>query len=811
MEHGKRPQGRQTFVSGDGKGVARRGEGLNTGPVGSDSRPGRQSGLGQQPIRQTGGSRRSGTRSPLGIIAVLLLLLLGGGGGLFGTGLLSDESSEPDTVYTQPYTQPNSSGSYNSGSQSGGSSAQSPYANLLPNSGSASAPAANSGAVDGSVSAAARGKYTKLYGDGRDEVTVMVYLCGTDLESRSAMATKDLLEMTKAKLGERVHVLVYTGGCSKWNNNIVSEKVNQIYQVSNGGMQCLVKNAGSDAMTDPNTLSSFIQFCAEHYPANRQILILWDHGSGSVSGYGYDQKYPRSGSMSLAGIRSALESSRQRFDFIGFDACLMATTETALMLEPYADYLIASEETEPGIGWYYTDWLTRLGANSSLSTLEVGKRIVDDFVNTCARECRGQSATLSVVDLAELGATAPKPLQSFARSLSTAINGGQYSTISSARNGSREFARSSVIDQIDLIDFAERVGSKEGRSLAEALRGAIKYNRASSDMSRAYGLSIYFPYRKLSNVDKAVNTFSAIGMDESYAQCIRDFAGLEAGGQLASGGSHSPYDALLGNGYGGGSYDSDALTSLLEGFLGGGLYGLDSSNSSFFFGRSQNNTETARYLAATHFDPAALVWQSKRGSQVIRLPEEQWELVEDLDLNLFYDDGEGYIDLGLDNVFEFDGDGDLLAPQEATWLAVNEQPVAYYHDTTSGEGESQIITGHIPVLLNGERAELLVLFDAANPRGTITGARRVYLDGETETVAKSEIALEDGDTLDFVCDYYRYDGSYENSYFLGEQMTVQGEPVLSNVSLGDNALSVCFRFTDLYQQHYWTPALTVLG
>jgi hypothetical protein len=75
-------------------------------------------------------------------------------------------------------------------------------------------------------------------------------------------------------------------------------------------------------------------------------------------------------------------------------------------------------------------------------------------------------------------------------------------------------------------------------------------------MTNAYGLSIYFPYRKLSQVDKAVSTYTAIGMDESYAQCIRDFASLEASGQVASGGSISPFDALFGgSGYSSGYYD----------------------------------------------------------------------------------------------------------------------------------------------------------------------------------------------------------------------------------------------------------------
>ena len=86
------------------------------------------------------------------------------------------------------------------------------------------------------------------------------------------------------------------------------------------------------------------------------------------------------------------------------------------------------------------------------------------------------------------------------------------------------------------------------------------------------------------------------------------------------------------------------------------------------------------------------------------------------------------------------------------------------------------------------------------------GERRIYLDGETDTQAKSLIELEQGDTIDFLCDYYTYDGSYENSYYLGDPMTVTENMEISNVSVGA-PVSVCFRFTDLYQQHYWTPVL----
>ena len=90
-----------------------------------------------------------------------------------------------------------------------------------------------------------------------------------------------------------------------------------------------------------------------------------------------------------------------------------------------------------------------------MSTVETGKNIVDDFVTTCAKKCRGQQTTLSVIDLAEFSNTVPSKLKSWAESVSSLISSNQYQTVSDARYGAREFAQSSKIDQIDLINFAE--------------------------------------------------------------------------------------------------------------------------------------------------------------------------------------------------------------------------------------------------------------------------------------------------------------------------------------------------------------------
>ena len=857
-----RPEGRKKNVEGTGSGLYRRGEGLNTGPVGRGSgKPG--GGAGQDGFRETGGGnyngkRSGGGKSPLGIIIALLVLLFGGGGGvlsgLFGGGGTSTATVQAPVVTVAPTPRPSAT-AQTPASVSGISSSM--LQSLLGASTQSSwSQESNVSSLSDTVASGSRAKFTKLRGKGKDTVTIMVYMCGTDLESNGGMATKDLLEMTKASLGDKVNLIVYTGGCARWNNNVLSTRTNQIYQITGGKLKTLQQNAGNVSMTDPDTLSSFIGYCEKNFEASRYELIFWDHGSGSVAGFGYDQRFPKSGSMTLSGIKKALDSTDIKFDFIGFDACLMGTLENALMLSDRADYLIASEETEPGTGWYYTNWLTKLAANTSMPTTEVGKLIVDDFVSACTQSASGQSATLSLVDLAELSHTVPKAFRSFAESLSGMIADNEYRQISTARSNTREFARSSAVDQIDLVHFAANIGNAEGKTLAEAVRGAVKYNRTSSNMNNSYGLSIYFPYRKLANVDKAIQTFSDIGIDESYSQCIREFASLETSGQVSSGGSGmNPYSSLFGNldpygfygssgssGYGYGSSGSygygssgsssgsssssssygssssssgsygysdstELISSLLSAFFGGDYSSMSAlgGGTNYLYGRSMSTEDTVSYLAQNRFDALALVWtKNAAGKDVIALDETQWALVNDLELNLFVDDGEGYLDLGLDNIFAFDDNGQLLAPQERTWLTINGQFVAYYHEYTTGAGAERVDTGYVPVLLNGERAELLLSFDSEG-RGRVTGARLVYTEGETDTVAKSFEALSDGDTLDFLCDYYGYDGSYENSYCLGEQMLVDGELTVADAYLpADVSALMLYRFTDLYAQHYWS-------
>ena len=768
-----RTSGRKKHVTGDGYGLDKRGSGLNTGPVGTGHGSNGGSGGGKRAAAGGGGI--------ITIIIIIFLLLNGGGQGA-----------------------PTGSGSGAGGALGGAGSIFSALSSGASNA-VWSDGLNNTGKLITTVADGSRDKYTEIKGDGTDTVTIMVYLCGTDLESKYGMASNDLAEMAKATLNDKVNIIVYTGGCQQWKTSAISNRTNQIYKVANGGLTCLSANEGDKAMTDPETLSGFIRYCAKNYPANRNELIFWDHGGGSVTGYGYDQKHTTSGAMTLAGIDKALSAGGIKFDFIGFDACLMATAENALMLSKYGDYMIASEETEPGIGWYYTNWLTKLAQDTSMSTLEIGKNICDDFVSACAQQCRGQKTTLSVVDLAEASNTLPAAIKNFSTSTASLITDKKYSVVSKARSASREFAVSSKIDQVDLANLASNIGSEEGKALTQTILGTVKYNRTSSDMTNACGLSIYFPYRSAKMVDRIVNTYKQIGMDEEYSRCISGFAKIETAGQAAAGGTPDPLSTLLGQAaqqQGGQDIISQVLSSLVTNSVNT-IDGLDASNTNFLSDKSVvSDEQLEEYLLNNTLSDSDLVWADGK----MTLSEQQWALVQQVDKNMFVDDGDGYLDLGLDELYEFDGKT-LTPDTTTTWLAVNDHIVAYYHTGTTGEGESIVSTGYIPALLNGQRVKLIVVFEGEDYNGYIAGAQYDYRDESCEVEGKNITEPEQGDKLEFICDHYTYGGEYDNSYIIGDAVTVDGGLAISDVNTNASEAKITYLFTDIYGQKHWSPVL----
>jgi len=760
MSPANRPGGRERRTVSGGGNAYRRGSGLGSGSVGGGPRGSSGGSFG------SGGDRGSGGG---GLLAVLLALLIGGASnnngngtnkrGCFGRILvlilivvgavlllnMCSGSTSGDLLnsllgdYTSTTTDTSlSSADSTDSTTSSSSSVSDTLGSLLGSYGSTTGQISSVSSTDEvykahepnrEVASGAREKFTDTA--RAKTVTVMVYMCGTDLESKSGMATSDLEEMVNATLDDNINVILETGGASNWQNQIIKSDTNQRFRIKQGGLETLDAKVGKRSMVDPATLSDFIQFSAREYPADRYILVLWDHGGGSLTGYGYDELFPGD-SMSLSGINTALKDGGVKFDIIGFDACLMATLETALVTSQYGDYLVASEAVEPGTGWDYTNWLSALSDNPAMDSLDVGKQIVDDYVKMSGDSSQ---TTLSMTDLAELEATVPTTFKAFSSSTSALIAGDGFNTVATARSGSRDFSTSSKINQIDLIHFADNLATTQSSALSATLREAVKYNRNSSSISHANGLSIYFPYQSLRSVSTAIATYNAIGLDKSYSDCIKSFASVAAGGQVASGSSENPLGTLLGDNTGsllgtllGGSTSSsdtasgstDTVTQLLELFL---------KNRSVVTGDKDSSWVDEDLVRGSVVDYqknnagfANLILTYKGETPTLVLTEEQWSSVVTLEQNVYIDDGTGYIDLGLDNVADYDADNDLIMAYDGTWLSLNGQIVSYYLVSEDQVDESYTILGRVPAMLNDTRVNIIPALHEREPLWR--GARR---------------------------------------------------------------------------------------
>lgn len=669
---------------------------------------------------------------------------------------------------------------------------------------------------DLTVASGSRERYTQIKGNGEDVITLMVFMCGTDLESKYGMATNDLNEMLHATLNDdHLNIIVQTGGTTQWKNSVMQNGKVQRWRVRKGGVEALNKDLGNKAMTDPNTLSDFIKFCKDNYPANRYMLIFWDHGGGSLSGYGFDQLHSGT-SMTLDKINKALNDGGVKFDFIGFDACLMATMETAVVTDKYADYLIGSEETEPGCGWYYTNWLTALSKNPSIGTVELGKIIIDDFNDVCRKNNAGDSTTLSITDLAEFHVTVPSRFRAFSNSVGSMLDSKEYNAVATARRGAREFGASAGINHIDLVHFAMNLNTPEANALVEALNGCIKYNRTSRSMANSYGMSIYFPFTSFKSVNSAVSLYKTIGMDSSYSNCLSRFASLAAGGQIATGSSTHQSDSLFGS-FSGGSSSS----GLLDLFLGGGGGGGDLLGS-ILGGRSLSDPENEWFdkdLVESYYgyyDDHAIYQEDMKlvnsGSKMcLELSDDQWAMVKGIQVNVMVDDGEGYIDLGMDTYYgAIPTSGKLEIDYGMEQIALDGHPVAYYIVSESDDEGHYSSVGKVPALLNGELVDIIIVVDDEDPAmeyGCVIGARKMYEDDETDTLARGLIKLKDGDKIEFLFDYYSYDMDYDSSYVMKDNtLIVDGEIEVDDIDMKKEGYKclVSYCITDIYGNEFWT-------
>ncbi|MDO5477131.1 MAG: clostripain-related cysteine peptidase [Eubacteriales bacterium] len=396
-------------------------------------------------------------------------------------------------------------------------------------------------------------------------------MCGSDLESKAGAASTDLEEILNSGLNtERVNVVVMAGGTTLWKNELIEDDTAVFAAVSSSDglrweKQQSFRAPEQDApanMGEQETLRSFLEYGHSHFPAENYALIMWDHGGGPMRGLCWDTAWAKdnltmqefigaladspfaesgasadgndSGTDLTYGSGNTAGENAAKFSWIGFDACLMSSIETAHLIAPYADYMIASEETEPGIGWSY-NFLK--GIDQDADGAETGKRIVDTYFAAAEAEGKDSALTLSCTDLSRIGRL-EDCLDAFFKKISSSLNQDSFSELSNLRQDTREFGKaindSQRLDLVDLGDLVSHYAShspEDAEALEKALQDAVLYSR--STLPDCSGLSAYHPYYNKTYFSKLwQGIYESFSFAPSYTSYLNAFAQIWMGETL---------------------------------------------------------------------------------------------------------------------------------------------------------------------------------------------------------------------------------------------------------------------------------------
>ncbi|HTA70927.1 MAG TPA: clostripain-related cysteine peptidase [Bryobacteraceae bacterium] len=276
---------------------------------------------------------------------------------------------------------------------------------------------------------------------------------------------------------------------------------------------------GERDMGDPNELSAFIAWGQQNYPAAHYGLILSSHGGG-WKGFGPDETFPTGtrqqvDTLYMGELSTALNG--QNFDWIVFDACLMAGVEVAHQLKPYANYMLASEEITWATDFPYESLAQDLAANPNWNALQSITDIFNQYVaNTSGSPSASiqQGYTVSVSDLTKVNDLSVNirawsdllaPGMSLFQGRDDPSDNVQILTRNQV-NAAEKFWDNNFID---LYDFAKKMQTSgvpncllsPVASILDAVANRVVVLEShGANHPNAHGLHIYFPSRRMINV-----------------------------------------------------------------------------------------------------------------------------------------------------------------------------------------------------------------------------------------------------------------------------------------------------------------------
>ena len=630
------------------------------------------------------------------------------------------------------------------------------------------------------------------------KMTLLVYMCGADIQSD---ACDDIYEMAMAETGEDVNIVILAGGADSWDYEEIEGNTRNLIEIREGYFES-VTDWGWASMGSEKSLLEFLEYGLKNYPAEKTAVILWDHGAGSEAGICFDSTTPEEDGLTLTEINQALQDLKDRLgsfhlDFFGCDACMMATYEMAVMLSQYdIDYFVASEETEPGLGWHYTPWLEALDRDSNLSAEQLCRMIVDSYMEAGKKEDPDDYLTLSAVNLQKM-----EPLQAAMENLGLTLQnelaGGHEAEI--RRGRSRMYTFGSFVDgswdMVDLgamLDAYSQFNRTEASQARKALADAVLVSSQTENLSKCCGLSVLIPHDTKNEFESYAD-----GVDLSF--CIPNWIGFVKAyaGQLTAGNysfeQTTPQNIAI----------SDYLPEI-----------------TFAYGSQQSawdwNDETETYEETEADVPALPAAESDYAFSASLAPKDlqYLDFAEGMIMMDISDEETfGYVDLGLmrNNVIDWNS-GTIYSLFDGTWPVFGDQLVPLYDQIVN----EYIRRSLIPVKLNGEYTYLVVEFTAGADEGRIIGANAGYDQGGLPI--RNTTKLKEGDVIIPVYTLYidaEDSDDMEESEFEGDPVTWHEGMTVTYMDLSEEdpeeeplPMMFCFVLNDVFGGYEMTELIS---
>ena len=598
------------------------------------------------------------------------------------------------------------------------------------------------------------------------------YLCGSDLETDGGFASIDLEELAQVDLPENISVVIQTGGAIEWQNGIDAD-VSSRYLYNSDGFT-LVDEQPLANMGDPETLADFLRFCNEEYPADRQAVIFWNHGGGSVAGVAFDELFDFD-SLTLQEIGEAFEetgtASGEKYELIGFDACLMATIDTAAALSDYAHWFVASEELEPGIGWAYDAFFQALADDPGMNGAELGTVICDSYYAACEEIGESDMVTLSVIDLSQIpplvnaydamGVEAlagagmnPTFINAFGRAARSAENYGGNNTSEGYSN---------MVDLGSLVTQAgEDLLPATAETLLSALDNAVHYQVRGYYRQQASGLSCYFNYN--GDYDNYLG-FANEGVSPAFAHYF-DYA---LTGEISD--EMVDYLSSASPAY----HEEEIIPQVIEAPNPADLEDFPVSIVDEQYVELSLGSEVADGLAGVYFHLAYI----------------------DIESNIA-------IFLGLDNDLDADWEAGIFQDNfRGVWGSIDEHLV--YMEISEETEDYQLYA--VPVLYNEMEYTMIVSYIYSTEAYQILGLRRGI--DELGMADRNIRPLIPGDTLEPVFYALDLEGDEEMQSFTGDAIVITQQTTFMETELGDGDFMFVFEMKDMQNNSYLSEAVMI--